>query len=135
MVKITYMPWKEIVVHEVKEANVQQFLEMIVAQVEAMKQGGTPIVNWVSDIAFVIGPFPDTPEVVSDKLNGKIHYGIVTFTRTSYQPEKRVTYGGREYMVRLVRAEDNPDFVDLASFLRNFRRDQLEGGKGESPVA
>ena len=117
--KITYTPWNEIVVHEVKESSVQQFLEGIVTQLAAQGQVGVvPAVSWVDGIAFVFGAFPDTPEVVKDKLDGKIHFALVNFTRMSYQPEKKVTVGNRDYIVRMIKAEENPDFVNLVSFLK-----------------
>lgn len=121
MATITYMPWKEIVLHEVNEMPIQQFLEWVVSQVEAQKQGGTPLVRWVDGIAFAFGEFADTPEVVAEKLNGKIHWGIVHFTKTSYQLEKKVTWNGRDHVVRLVKAENNPDMVNVAKFLQDFK--------------
>ncbi len=71
---------------------------------------------------FTIGEFPLTPETVGEMLHGKIHYGNVTFTRTSYQSEKKVTWNGREYVVKLVKADNNPDMVNLAKFLQGFKQ-------------
>lgn len=121
MTRITYMPWEEITLHEVRELGVPEFFQSIVEQVEMQKQAGTPAVPWIDGVAFLVIPFPDTPEVVSEKLKGNLHFMMVAFTQTSFQPEKKVQYGGREHTVRLVRAESNPNFVDLVEYLKTFK--------------
>lgn len=115
------MPWEELVLHEVRELGVPEFFQSIVAQVEAQKQAGTPTVSWIDGIAFFAIPFPDTPEVVSDKLKGKLHFLFVGFTQTSFQQEKKVQFGGREHVVGLVKAGDNPNFVDLVEYLKTVK--------------
>lgn len=123
MVKITYMPWGEIIVHEIRELDVQRFFESIIAQLQAQGQTGlVPGCSWIDGIAFIFGFFPDTPEVVKDKLEGKLHYATVNFTRTSYQQEKKTVVGGREFTVKLFKADDNPDLVDLIKYINeNFK--------------
>ena len=121
MVEIEYLPYQKIIVHEVKKMEVADLLQMVAMQVEAQKLGGIPSANWVDGIAFVTGEYMVTPEVVAENLKGRLHYAIVLFTETSYQPEKRTTVNGREVTVRLNKAESNPNFVALAKFLKSFR--------------
>jgi len=121
MVEIEYLPYQKIIVHEVRKLEVNEFLQWVASQVEAQKQGGTPTVNWVDGVAFLAGEFVASPELVSENLKGRIHYAVVLFTETSYSPEKRVTVGGREAIVRLNRGDSNPNFIELAKFLKNFR--------------
>jgi len=121
MAEIVYRPWKQIIVHEVQELDVADFLLMIISMFEAQKQVGDPAVQWAEGVAFVINFLPDTPEVVQDKMNGTIHYGFVQFTNTSYQEQKKVTLNGRDRVVKLVKAEKNPDFVNLCKFLNGFK--------------
>jgi hypothetical protein len=134
MIKITYQPWKEIVVHEVHEMDVPRFLELVVTQAEAQSQGITPGVSWVDGIAFAFGMFPETPEVLRDKINGRLHYEIVNFTRTSYQPEKKIDIDGRDCIVRLVKGEKNPDFVALAKFLNDFKDEAASETKAKESL-
>ncbi len=110
--------------------SVPEFFQMVASQVEAQKQGGVPTVNWVDGIAFLAGEFLATPEIVEENLKGRIHYAVVFFTETSYQPEKRASLNGRDIAVRLMRAEINPNFVELAKFLKNFGQDP-SANKGE----
>jgi hypothetical protein len=122
LVKITYLPIQEIMIHEIRELAVQDFISVIVTQVQAQGQTGlTPSVYWVDGIAFFIGQYPSTPEIVKEQLGGRVHFASVSFVRTSYQPEKKTTIGGRDFTVKLVKAESNPDFVELAKFLNNLK--------------
>ena len=120
MVEIEYRPYQRIVVHEIRKLDVPEFFKSIIEQTEAQKQAGIPVVNWIDGIAFVIGQFPPTPETISESLKGIIHYAIVNFTETSFQDEKRALVNNREFPVRMIRAEKNPDFVELVRYLKTF---------------
>jgi hypothetical protein len=124
MVEIEYLPYGKIIVHEVRKLEVQDFLQWVASQVEAQKQGGTPTVNWVDGIAFLTGEFMATPELVSENLKGRIHYAVVFFTETSYQPEKRIMVNGRDSVVRFSKGDNNANFVALAKFLIGFKPQQ-----------
>lgn len=118
MAKIVYRPYEQIIVHEIMEFKPESFLEFLVSQLLAQGQTGlTPVANWLDGIAFSIGNFLETPDMVKEKMEGKIHWGAVYFTRTNFQPEKKATLGSREYVVRFVKADGNPDFVNLVRFL------------------
>ena len=124
MVEIEYLPYQKIIVHEIRKLEVQDFLQWVASQVEAQKQGATPTVHWVDGVAFLTGEFMANPELVSENLKGRIHYAVVFFTETSYQPEKRVTVNGRDSIVRFSKGETNPNFVELARFLKNWKQTQ-----------
>jgi len=119
---IRYLPWKEIVVHEVNEMSVLEFLEWIISQVETQKKGGVGVARWIDGFAFVIGDFSETPETVAEKLKGRLHWAIVNYAKTSYQSEKKVMWNGREHIVRLLKVENNPDLANLGKFLQGFKR-------------
>ncbi len=120
MVEIEYRPYQKIVVHEIRKLEVPEFFKSIVEQTEAQKQAGIPAVNWIDGIAFAIGQFPPTPETIAESLKGFVHYAIVSFTETSFQEEKRALVNGREFPVRLVKVDKNPDFVELVKYLKTF---------------
>jgi len=63
-----------------------------------------------------------TEEVVRENLAGRIHYSSVLFTRTDYQPQVAVKIGSQDFTVRLRKAGDNPTLVELAGFLKDFKR-------------
>jgi hypothetical protein len=121
MAKIVYKPYEQIIVHEIMEFKPDSFLEFLVSQLLAQGQTGlTPVANWIDGIAFSVGNFQETPELVKEKIEGRIHWGAVYFTKTTYQPEKKVTIGSREYVVKFAKAEGNPDFVNLVRFLNEM---------------
>ena len=117
MAEIEYRPWKKIIIHEVKEMTPKDFFEGIAAAAEAQKQGAAPVVMWVDGVAFVFQSLPDMERVVSDKMDGVLHYNMVQFTRTSFQAEKRATIGGRDHIIKMIKSEGNADFISLAKFL------------------
>lgn len=101
--------------------EISDLLAFVAAQVEAQKTGGTAVLNWVDGLAFITAEFLPSPQTIEEALKGRIHFSMVMFSETSYQPEKRVTWNGREYSIKLVRGENNPNFVGLVKFLKNFR--------------
>ena len=119
MVNFIHRPYREIIIHEIRELEVQPFMESYVSQLASQGQAGvTPVATWVDGIAFYIGNFMETPELVKEKLEGRVHWAAVYYTRTSYQAEKKVSVSGREYVVRFNKGESNPDFVGLVQFLK-----------------
>ncbi len=134
MAKITYMPTEEVVVHQVLESDDKIiFFEDVVKQILAREIPVIPTVNWIDGIAFTILDFPDTEDIVREELKGRIHYSAVLFTKISYQPEFMVNLGKEDIRVRLRKADNNLDFVDLVEFLKTFKRDPRINTKLESP--
>jgi hypothetical protein len=134
LAKITYMPTEEVVVHQVLESdNKIIFFEDVVKQMLVREIPVIPTVDWIDGIAFAILQFPDTEDVVREELKGRIHYSAVLFTRIPYQPEFMVNLGKEDIRVRLGKADNNPDFVDLVEFLKTFKRNLRVNSKLESP--
>ncbi len=121
MAEIEFRPWKRIIVHEVVEVQIADLLQFIIGQLEAQKQSGVPVIQWGDGIAFVRADFPDTPEVIQDKLKGTLHIGAINFARTSYQDQKKTVFNGREYVVRLAKVDNNPDLINLCKFLNDYK--------------
>jgi hypothetical protein len=121
LVKITYTPYTEIVVHEVVEQDNQSFFEDMVRQTLAGQAHAEPSVNWVDGIAFVISPMPPTEDIVKENLNGRIHYAAVLFTKVDYRNQIVVRLGNQDYNVRLRKAGDNPRMTELSDFLKRFK--------------
>jgi len=134
LAKITYMPTEEIVIHQVLESdNKIIFFEDVVKQILTREIPVIPTVNWIDGVAFTILHFPDTEDIVREELKGRIHYSAVLFTKISYQSEFTVNLGKEDIRVRLRRANDNPDFVDLVEFLKTFKHDSKVRTKLEGP--
>jgi len=121
LVEIEYLPYQKIVVHEVRKMEIPDLLTMVASQVEAQKQGGVAGINWIDGIAFVVGEFMPTPQTIEENLKGRVHYSMVFFGETSFQAEKKVSLNNREYVIKLNKADNNPNFVELVKFLKDFR--------------
>ena len=121
--KITYTPYHELIIHEIiEQTNSSIFFEDIVRLALSSAHQVQPSINWIDGIAFFIAPMQPTEEVVRENLAGKIHYSSVLFTRTDYQPQVAVKIGSQDFTVRLRKAGDNPTLVELAGFLKDFKR-------------
>jgi hypothetical protein len=121
--KITYTPYQELIVHEIiEQTNPGVFFEDIVRLALSGSHQVQPSINWIDGIAFFIAPMQPTEEVVRENLAGRIHYSSVLFTRTDYQPQVAVKIGSQDFTVRLRKAGDNPTLVELAGFLKDFKR-------------
>jgi hypothetical protein len=128
------MPTEEIVVHRVLESdNKIIFFEDVVKQILTKEIPVIPTVNWIDGIAFAVLAFPDTEDIVREEVKGRIHYSAVLFTRIPYQPEFVVNLGMEDIRVRLRKADNNPDFIDLVEFLKTFKRNLRVNSKLESP--
>ena len=122
MVKITFTPYQELVVHEIVEEENSAFFEDVVRQTLATSPQVEPSINWIDGIAFIIQAFAPTEAVVKENLNGRIHFAVVIFTRVPYQSQIQTKIGSQTFNVRLRKADVNPTLVDLAAFLKKFNR-------------
>jgi len=118
MAEIEYSPVKKFVIHELKKMKPEDFFPLVATLAEAQKTGAVPSVYWLDSLAFMFGEFPIIPELIQEQLRGVVHKGAVYFTETSFQSEKKTSVHGRDVVVRMVRVENNPDFVNLVKFLK-----------------
>lgn len=121
MTKITYRPFSEIIVHEIIENKPDELFGGIMRQNLATGNAGfIPSVSWIDGVAFSIGVFPDTEEVVRDKLNGIIHYASIRYALfPEYRSEASVRVDNMTYNVRLQKIDSNETLTQLAKYLKN----------------
>ncbi len=126
MVKVTYVPYRELVLHEIIQQDGLTLYEDMVRQALASQAHAEPTVNWAEGVAFVFSPMPSTEDIVKEGLDGKLHYASVMFTKVSYQSRISVKIGSQDYGVRLRRAENNRTLLSLARFLKDFSPSSTE---------
>jgi len=116
MFKITYQHWKELIIHEIIEYKPEEFFASVIQAVLSRGSGYTiPELNWVDGVILSSSPFPDTPEIIEDKLKGILHYAAVEFVLyPNYKPEVIV----ESRHIKLKKLENNPIFTQLAKFLK-----------------
>lgn len=124
MFKITYQHWKELVIHEIIEYKPEEFFASVIQAVLSRGSGYTiPELNWVDGVILSSSPFPDTPEIIEDKLKGILHYAAVEFVLyPNYKPEVIV----ESRHIKLKKLENNPIFTLLAKFLKegSYKKDE-----------
>ena len=118
---IEYVPNSKLIIHEILEQNNDAFLEDIVRQSAGPAGYMVPTVNWVDGIAFVVAPMAGTEDVVKENLAGRLHYAAVVFTRMDFRGNAEVKVGAQSFPLRFRKA-DNPTFVKLAAYLKNFKQ-------------
>lgn len=121
MVKVTFSPYREIVVHEIMEQDSTALFEDMVRQALSSPVHAEPTINWVDGVAFVVAPMPPTEDVVKENLDGRVHFASVMFARIPYQAQVPVKIGTQNYSVRLRKAENNGTLTALAKFLKDFK--------------
>ncbi len=121
MVKVTFSPYKELVVHEVILLDGLTLFEDMVRQSLATSSHAEPTVHWAEGVAFVFSPMPATEDIVKEGLEGRLHYAAVMFAKAPYQVRVAVKIGNQDYGVRLRKAENNPTLMALAGFLKDFK--------------
>ena len=119
--KISYEPVEEIVLHQILEYDNKMFFEEVMRQNLSQQITVIPTVNWIDGIAFSIWRFSDTDDVVKEALEGKVHYFAVSFTRLSFQTHFSVNIANQDIKVPLRKADNNPNFVSLVAFLKDFK--------------
>ena len=122
MPRISFEPVEEIVVHQILEYDNKTFFEDVMRQnLSAGQLSVIPTVNWIDGIAFSIWRFPDTDDVVREALEGKIHYFAVSFTRLPFQTHFTVNMANQDIRVPLRKVDNNPNFVSLVAYLKDFK--------------
>ena len=120
MVKITYEPWEEIIIHEIVEKKPEDLFTILVKQIQGIGSAGMqPFITWAEGIAFIIEPLPDTEEVIADKMKGKINFSAVHFARIpKYQAEIKCNVDRLEHTIQLIKVE-TPMVIQIAKFLKD----------------
>ena len=78
MVKVTYKPWEEVVIHE----TIQYDLDTLIAHrslgVPPGGLGGRLL--WAEGVAFSHVPMPPTTDIIKENLQGRVHWNSVQWT-------------------------------------------------------
>ena len=115
MVKITYQPWEEIVIHEAVEYSLAALLEMQSLGVPPGSLGRS--LMWANGVAFTYAAIPATDNVVAEQLKGRMHWGSVVF---AMMPNYESAVLLQEVNVRIpvVDVSGNPTLYAVTRWLR-----------------
>jgi hypothetical protein len=115
LVKITYQPWEEIIIHEVVEYPFPALLEMQSFGLSPGSIGRS--LMWANGIAFAYAAMPANDDVVAEQLKGRVHWASIVFaTMPTY--ESAVFIQETSIRVPVVDVSGNPTLYAVARWLR-----------------
>ena len=115
LVKITYEPFKEVVIKEYTRFEKIEDLIYIFAQLRA---GGAPVsLSWANGIVFVYSVLPpDTEQIMEEFLKGRVYWVDVAFAA---MPEyKPVLETKEKIQVPIVNLSSNPIIRQVTEWLK-----------------
>ncbi len=75
MVKVTFKPWEEVIIHESIYYSLEDLIKL--SSIGVGPGGLASPLRWAEGIVFRSSPMPPTDEVVKETLQGKIHWSAV----------------------------------------------------------
>ena len=115
MIKISYDPFKELVIKEYVRYEKLEDLIYIFAQLRA---GGAPVaLNWCDGLVFFYSPLPpENDKVMLDYLNGKVYWDNITFAKMlEYKP---IVETKEKVQVPVLNATANPTIRRVVEWLK-----------------
>jgi hypothetical protein len=122
MASVKFVPFSEIIIHEIVEQENPAFFEDIIRTAIAQPNPSEPTMNWINGIAFLAFQMAPTEATVKENLEGRIHFASVIFTRlTPFRNSFPVTIATQQYTVRLRNNSNNSLQTDIVRFLTDYR--------------
>jgi hypothetical protein len=119
MVKITFAPIQELIVHETMEIPMDDLLR------ERITPAGNMPIYWCEGLAFTFSSVPMTDEVVKDYLKGVLHWAEVHYTKME-RYETTVELNDPHYQavlkVRVIDTSKSSLHSDMAKWLKKNRK-------------
>lgn len=119
LVKITYEPFREVVIKEYTRFEKIEDLIYIFAQLRA---GGAPVsLNWANGVVFVYSALPpDTEQIMEEFLKGKVYWVNVTFAA---MPEYKPVWETKEKIqVPIINVSSNPIIRQVTEWLKQQKQ-------------
>lgn len=115
MIKITYEPFKQIVIKEY--IRFERIEDLIFTFAQARISGDPVILSWANGIAFIHSPLIlDNNQIVEDLLNGKVYWTNVSFAE---MPKYKPIFETREKaQVPIINVNSSPLFREVAEWLK-----------------
>lgn len=118
MVKITYSPIKEIIIHEMVEYSLNDFVKLMTDNVPAGNI--SPSVKWCDGMAFMSTGLPSTVDVVKDQMAGIIHWAW--FAYAEMQNYKPIIETASKVVLPVVDVSNNDLNKNVVDWVRKNRK-------------
>lgn len=116
MVRITFEPTNEIVIHDIVAVEIEDLLR------ERVTPAGTMPLYWCNGVLFSFSSLPLTEEVVKDYMRGKLHWLEVHYAKMpQYKPVLQLNED--EYKtalnVRIIDTSKSPVHSELTKWIKS----------------
>lgn len=122
MVKITFAPLQEIVVHEVVEITRDDLLR------ERITPAGNMPLYWCDSMLFSFSSLPMTRDVVREYLDGRIHWAELHYSRMDkYVPVLELNdehYSSSSLKIRVIDTSNSNLHRELIKWLKTQKKDR-----------
>lgn len=116
MVEIEYKPIQKIIVHEIMQNSMDEFLDNFVRPVPP---NIPPVIaRWIDGVVFIFQSYPRSPETMRESLEGTVHWEIVNFTEMNEYMETLVNPRNQS-MIKVI---DNSSNTAVSDFIRWLKR-------------
>lgn len=112
--EISIEPWKKLVIHEVIEYRLEDWIKQIAFSTRT-SGGGIPTMQWIDGIVFSPANFPTTDATVKEQLQGILHWSSVSF---AIKPNFEKQIVSENATINLVDVSVNEIFKKLARELK-----------------
>jgi hypothetical protein len=75
LVKVTFKPWEEVIIHESIHYSLEDLLK--IHSIGVPPGGLADVLRWAEGVVFRFIAMPPTDEIVREQLQGKIHWSAV----------------------------------------------------------
>jgi len=116
VVKVTYAPWEEIIIHELIQYSLEDLIRL--------RSLGTPAgglgrnLLWAEGIAFIQNFMPPTPDVVKEQLERKVHWASVEFAPMLNFAD-HILIKETNVRVPIINVSNNPTLKIVAEWLKS----------------
>lgn len=113
MVKVTFKPLKEIVIHEVIEHKLRNLVRLRVLGLrrDSIAQ---PLV-WAEGVVFTRSSVPPIEDIVKQSLEGVIHFSAIEW---ALMPKYRSALKSGGVTIPVINVSDNPSLTEVARALK-----------------
>lgn len=115
LMDISIEPWKKLVIHEVIEYKLNDWVKQIAFSTRT-SGGGIPTMQWANGIVFSPSNFPSTNIIMEEQLKGILHWSSISFAIKEKFEHQIVSENAT---INLVDVSVNDIFRELAEKLKS----------------
>lgn len=116
MVKVTFKPWEEVIIHESIHYSLEDLIKL---QSLGVQPGGlAPALQWAEGVVFRAAGMPPTDETIKEQLQGKIHWSSVAW---AFMPEYKNVIMIKDISAKIpiINVSNTAILCDIAKALKN----------------